>query len=110
MTDIEELADRVVVIGKGKLLYDGSLDKIKNKFQSTKQLEIIYENLKNIPKTESKIIKQEDKKVIIEVDTKIESISSIIEKYSRACEITDVNIHENNIDNIILEMYKEYEL
>ena len=33
MTDIEELATRVVVIGKGKVLYDGSLEKIKNKFQ-----------------------------------------------------------------------------
>ena len=110
MTDIEELATRVVVIGKGKLLYDGNLSNIKNKFQSTKKLEIIYNNLKNIPKIESKIVEQDNKKVIIEVDTKKEGISSIIEKYSRVCELQDVNIHENNIDNIILEMYKEYEL
>ena len=39
-----------------------------------------------------------------------ESISNIIEKYSKVCQIQDVNIHENNIDNIILQMYKEYEL
>lgn len=110
MTDIEELASRVVVIGKGKLLYDGSLEKIKHKFQSTKKLEIIYKNLQAAPKIESKILEKDDKKVLIEVDTKNESISSIIEKYSRVCSIEDVNIHENNIDNIILEMYKEYEL
>ncbi len=110
MTDIEELASRVVVIGKGKLLYDGSLNKIKSKFQSTKKLEIIFKNLKAAPKIESKIIEKDNKKVLIEVDTKKESISSIIEKYSRVCQIEDVNIHENNIDNIILEMYKEYEL
>lgn len=110
MTDIEELASRVVVIGKGKLLYDGSLNKIKNKFQSTKKLEILYNNLKNTPKIESQIIVKDNKKVIIEVDTKKESISSIIEKYSKVSEIQDVNIHENNIDNIILEMYKEYEI
>lgn len=110
MTDIEELATRVVVIGKGKLLYDGSLSNIKNKFQSTKKLEIIYNNLKNTPKIESKILEQDNNKVIMEVDTKCESISSIIEKYSKVCEILDVNIHENNIDNIILEMYKEYKI
>lgn len=110
MTDIEELASRVVVIGKGKLLYDGSLNKIKNKFQSTKKLEIIYNNLKNTPKIEGKVIEQDNKKVIIEVNTKKESISSVIEKYSKVSEIEDVNIHENNIDNIILQMYKEYEL
>lgn len=110
MTDIEELATRVVVIGKGKLLYDGSLKKIKDKFQSTKKLEIIYNNLKNTPKIESTILEQNDKRVLIEVDTKKESVSSIIEKYSKVSQIEDVNIHENNIDNIILEMYREYEL
>ena len=40
----------------------------------------------------------------------VETISNIIEKYSKVCQIQDVNIHENNIDNIILQMYKEYEL
>ena len=111
MTDIEELAKRVVVIGKGKLLYDGDLRKIKSKFQSTKKLEIVYTNLKSTPKIESKILEQDDTKVVIEVKSKgSESISNIIEKYSRVCQIQDVNIHENNIDNIILQMYKEYEI
>ena len=111
MTDIEELAKRVVVIGKGKLLYDGDLGKIKSKFQSTKKLEIVYTNLKSKPKIESRILEQTSDKVIVEVgkNTK-ETISNIIEKYSKVCQIQDVNIHENNIDNIILQMYKEYEL
>lgn len=111
MTDIEELAKRVVVIGKGKLLYDGDLRKIKSKFQSNKKLEIVYTNLKLTPKIESKILEQDDTKVVIEVRSKgSESISNIIEKYSRVCQIQDVNIQENNIDNIILQMYKEYEI
>ncbi len=110
MTDIEELAKRVIVIGKGKLLYDGDLNKIKSKFQSNKKLEILFRNIKQVPKIKSKILEQDNNKVIIEVDTKQETISSIIEKYSKACSIEDVNIHENNIDNIILQMYKEYEL
>ena len=111
MTDIEELAKRVVVIGKGKLLYDGDLRKIKSKFQSTKKLEIVYTNLKSKPKIKSKILEHDDTKVVIEVENKSdESISNIIEKYSRVCQIQDVNIHENNIDNIILQMYKEYEI
>lgn len=111
MTDIEELAKRVVVIGKGKLLYDGDLRKIKSKFQSTKKLEIVYTNIKSRPKIQSKILDEDDTRVLIEVAGKsVETISNIIEKYSKVCQIQDVNIHENNIDNIILQMYKEYEL
>lgn len=111
MTDIEELANRVMVIGKGKLLYDGSLKKIKNKFQSTKQLEIIYSNIKEIPKIESKKIEEDKDRVLIEINSKGgETASEIIQKYSGVCDIKDVNIHETGIDNIILQMYKEYEL
>lgn len=111
MTDIEELASRVMVIGKGKLLYDGSLKKIKNKFQSTKKLEIIYSNMKEIPKIQSKKLEEAKDRVLIEVENgKEETVSSIIQMYSNVCDIKDVNVHENNIDNIILDMYKEYEL
>ena len=111
MTDIEELAKRVVVIGKGKLLYDGNLKKIKNKFQSTKKLEIVYSNLEKTPDIKSKILEQDDNHVLIEVgDVESETVSKIIEKYSKVCEMQDVNVHENNIDTIILQMYKEYEI
>lgn len=111
MTDIEELAKRVMVIGKGKLLYDGSLKKIKTKFQSVKKLEIIYSNLQKNPKIESKILEQDNGRVLIEVDSmEKEGVSNIIEKYTKVCQIEDVNIYENNIDNIILELYKEYSI
>lgn len=111
MTDIEELASRIMVIGKGKLLYDGSLKKIKTKFQSLKKLEILYSNLKNNPKINAKILEQDKNRILIEVNSSSEeSVSKIIEKFSKVCQIEDVNVYENNIDNIILQMYKEYEI
>lgn len=111
MTDIEELASRIMVIGKGKLLYDGSLKKIKTKFQSTKKLEILYSKLQNNPKINSKILEQDKNRIVLEVNNSSnETVSQIIEKYSKVCQIEDVNIYENNIDNIILQMYKEYEI
>ena len=111
MTDIEELAKRVMVIGKGKLLYDGSLKKIKTKFQSVKKLEIIFSDLQKNPKIGSKILEQDNSHVLIECDSNSpETISKIIEKYTKVCQIQDINIYENNIDNIILELYKEYSI
>lgn len=111
MTDIEELANRVMVIGKGKLLYDGSLKKIKSKFQSVKKLEIIYNNLKKVPQIESKILEKEANRVLIEVNTNSkETVSKIVELYSKECQIKDINVYESNIDNIILELYKEYNI
>ena len=37
MTDIETLAKRIILIGKGQILYDGSLNKLKSKYGSYKK-------------------------------------------------------------------------
>ena len=36
MQDIEALTERIILIGKGKILYDGSLQNIKNKYNTEK--------------------------------------------------------------------------
>ena len=38
MTDIEKLAKRIILIGKGQILYDGSLDNLKQKYGSYKKI------------------------------------------------------------------------
>ena len=38
------------------------------------------------------------------------SISDVIREYTKVCEISDVNIIENDIDNVIVNLYEEYNL
>ena len=40
MTDIETLAKRIILIGKGQILYDGSLNKLKSKYGSYKSITV----------------------------------------------------------------------
>ena len=50
MADIESLTDRLIMIGHGKKLYDGSVRDIKKKYSNEKIVEIIYEGkIKNRP-------------------------------------------------------------
>lgn len=110
MADIEALAKRVIVIGKGEKLFDGELKSLKNKFKTHKQLEIIFKNKTKDVELKSEIVEENDNKVIINVNDRKESISYIISKYSEQCDILDVNIYEDNIDDIILKMYEEYNI
>ena len=105
------LSNRVIVIGHGKKLYDGKLLDIKKRFNKTKRLEIIFKNIKQIPKIkETEIINKEKNKVIIDVNVKEKTISEVIREYSKVCEIEDVNIIEDNIDDVIVKLYEEYNL
>ena len=111
MSDIEALTNRIIVIGHGKILYDGSLNSIKKKFNKEKRLEIIYKKLDSIPSIKDvEVIKKENNKVLLSVNMESNSISDVIRHYSKVCEIEDVNVLENSIDNIIVKLYKEYNL
>lgn len=111
MSDIEALTNRVIVIGHGKKLYDGTLNGIKKKFSNKKKLEIIYNKLNNLPKLKDvEIIEKKEHKIILDVDTNKNTISGIIEKFTKECEIQDVNVINEDIDSIIVKLYQDLEL
>ena len=108
MNDIEALTNRLIVIGNGKKLYDGTLSGIKKKFAHKKQLEIIFKGIKSIPNIKDvKIIKKNKNKVLLDVDVDKISISTIVRKYTEVSEIEDVNIINDDIDDIIVKLYQE---
>ena len=111
MADIESLTNRIIVIGRGKKLYDGTLTGIKKKFSNNKKLEIIFDKIDSIPKIRNtKIISKSKNKIILDVDTSKLSISSVVRKYTNECEIQDINVLDENIDNIIVKLYEELNL
>lgn len=111
MSDIEALTNRVIVIGHGKKLFDGSFDDIKKKFEKTKKVEIIFNKLDELPNIKNvELINRTSTKVILDVDMSCNTVSSVIREYSKVCEIEDVNIIPTDIDNVIVNLYKEYDL
>ena len=111
MNDIEALTNRVIVIGHGKKLYDGTLNNIKKKFSKEKKVEIIHKKLESIPKIKDvTVLEKNNNKVLLNVNLENNNISNIIREYSKVCEIEDVNVLSDNIDDIIIKLYEEYDL
>ncbi|MCR4581210.1 MAG: ABC transporter ATP-binding protein [Bacilli bacterium] len=111
MSDIEALTNRVIVIGHGKKLFDGTFDDIKKKFEKTKKVEIIFNELDKLPTIKKvNLINRTSTKVLLDLDMSCNTVSSVIREYSKVCEIEDVNIIPTDIDNVIVNLYKEYDL
>ena len=51
--------------------------------------------------------KKTKNKVLLGIDVDKISISSIVREYTKVCEIEDVNIINEDIDDIIVKLYKE---
>jgi len=110
MSDIEALAKRIILIGKGQVLYDGSLKKLKNKYGNNKYLNI---TTKDELKIKHKGIISTFKTVegySVVIDSSIINISDFLNLISKKISIEDVEIDNENIDNIIVNMYKEYQI
>lgn len=111
MADIESLADRVIVIGNGRKLYDGDIDDIKRKYSNEKIIEIYYDKLKEIPNIKNTEVISNDNGVIkIKIDNKAVTASDVTREYSKVCEIKDINVLSSPIDDIIYKLYEDFEI
>ena len=111
MNDIEALANRLILIGKGEILYDGSLKDLKKKYGSYKSV-IVNTKSKINKLTKKGIINQEkiDNGYSFIIDTNILSISDFLKYLSDKINIVDVDIDNEKIDNMIVKMYKEFKI
>lgn len=110
MSDIDALAKRIILIGKGQILYDGSLKSLKHKYDTKKY---IYVQTNDSIKTTKKGVISKEKvadgyKFII--DSSIIDVSEFISYLGSKVDIKDIDIENENIDNIIVQLYKEYEI
>lgn len=110
MADIEALAKRIILIGKGKILYDGSLNLLKNKYDNYKYIKIITSDKLNIRKKGIISKEKTDDGYKFIIDSKIINISEFINLVSNKISIKDIEIENENIDNIIVKLYEDFKI
>ncbi|MBW9156847.1 ABC transporter ATP-binding protein [Clostridium tagluense] len=117
MQDIEAMTNRIIFIGKGKILLDGTMDMLKKKYSKNKRIEVYYKgeiSLK-LSQEENKleldgiqILEHVQGKVIITVDTEVTSISHTISFLCSRLEVIDISITGTSAEEIVLSLYEEY--
>lgn len=111
MNDIEALANRVILIGKGSLLYDGNLDELRKRFGTNKTIRADYQKNNNpivIPGTT--VISWSPEQVILSIDTDQILTSEVITQLSKKVDLLDVTIESQPIEDIIVKLYKEFQI
>lgn len=120
MQDIEALTKRIILIGKGRILMDGHLEGMKKQFGGYKRITIEYNGAgidleagmkqisHNIARSDDKLIS--NGQMIIEIDTDKIPVSDAIAKISSQVEIKDISVAGSSIDEVVVQLYKEYEI
>lgn len=106
--DIEDLCDRIVVLDKGKKIYDGELDALVNDFSSRRLLmdvkrpvdfELDIEGV-----TEVNIV---DEGLEVVFDREVISASDLMREILDDYEVQDFQIKEPDIEEVVKKVYNE---
>ena len=78
MNDIISLCNRVIIIDEGKILFDGHIDEVKNRFGNIK----------------------------IEFDADKTNINDLMKTIFDCGDIKDISIKENDLSNVVKQIYE----
>ena len=109
LKDIEDVCDRIILLDKGKIIYDGEKQKFKDRYGKYVIVEFIIKN-----KIESIIEKLKDVEILEENENKIKlkfshdktNIMKIMNELSNYCTIEDIHMKEAELEDILKEIYK----
>lgn len=103
MDDISKLADRLLIISKGKIFYDGSIEQFTKKSIQKKRLKIVFENpvRQDLVLSSELCLKAGEKTVDLEIEPN--KLAETITKISKAEPIQNINTEEIDFEETIRE-------
>ena len=110
MADIEALAKRIILIGKGKILYDGKLASLKKKYDYLRKIKVVTKDKVTLKK--DYIVKEEklDDGINFIIDIRKVEINEFIKVLSSKISIIDIDIDSGNIDELIVKLYEDFKI
>lgn len=110
MSDITSLAKRIILIGKGKKLYDGTLSKLKKNYDYLRKITVTTNDKILLNKDYIIEEKIKDGKIEFTIDIRKIEISKFINYLTKKISIIDIDIDSGNIDNVIIKLYEEFKI
>ena len=109
VSDIEKLCKRVIIINKGQVVLDDTMENLKYHYLNKKIIDVKMREKVNLEEVEGiNIVKDKDYNLKLEVDLKKKSISDAI-KLLNTDNIIDINISNVPLEQIISSIYKDGE-
>ena len=107
LNDVSELCKRLIVINHGKVVEDGELDDIVRRMSPYRLMIIKTATPVNGINTDlAELIKREDDKIHLRFNHRKVTASALIAELSKEFEITDLSIHDPDIEEAVREIYR----
>jgi ABC-2 type transport system ATP-binding protein len=107
MDDLEEMAERIILLSKGQIAFDGNFEELR-KVQNNSSRLIITSTGEAPALDEMEFIGSEEGKHSYKFDKEKIKINDIFKKLSQYTEIVDIEIIKAPIEDIIADLYNSW--
>lgn len=110
LVEVEKLCDRIILIDKGRIIFDGSVDRIMREFSPLYHMEIKVEE--KLPDMEDMPIEKmsiEKDAIYIVYDNQKIDTAQILKHIMEKCKIQDVRLFEPDLEGTIKKIYERSE-
>lgn len=114
MDDIQETCEKIIMVDKGKKIFDGSMEQLKSRYSACKEVEFTlghinksnndFDILKNKCQAVKSVIK-ENQNIIVKYSNQEITDSEIIQLITKHYLVRDITIQDEKFEDILMNIY-----
>ncbi len=110
MDDIEALCDRIIVIGQGRILSDGSLASLRAKVNNERRLIVDLRDADiRLDEADVRVVERDGARVVLAFDPAMVPPAALITRIAQHYDVRDLVVENPPIERIIAELYAQYD-
>jgi ABC-2 type transport system ATP-binding protein len=107
LADVEKLCDRVLMIDRGRLIYDGDLQSLRRRFGYSRVLRVeLAEDYEEVDLPNADMRYRDGRRVFYRFDTNAISASQLIQRLTERYLVADIAVREAEIEEIVGRIYE----
>ena len=110
MQDIEALTERILLIGRGRILLDGKLSDVKKQVSERKTMVITYQGEPPALQKEMKLVESGKGRMTVSFEPSVLPVPGAISYFAMNTQLLDVSVSDITTEEMVAQMYKEYRL
>jgi ABC-2 type transport system ATP-binding protein len=108
LSDVEKLCERVMIIDRGRLLFDGKLDVLKDRFGGKRELVVYFaQEYESVPVDGARVTDRDGSRATYQFERAAITASELIGRLSARYRIRDLQVREPEIEETVRRIYEE---
>ncbi len=108
LSDVQKLCERVMIIDRGRLLYDGDLDTLGERFGGQRQLVVeLADDYVEVAVDGARVVGRDGQRVTYQFERDAITASELIGRLSARYRLRDLEVREPEIEDTIRRIYEE---